>query len=78
MSRQDSSFRIVKRVCESSEKQRPTAVSPDSTPTTHLKLNAPFKVKESKNEYPFKIENNYDRTFIRIVFPSCTEHEFRC
>ena len=78
MGRQDTSFRIIRKVSAPEEVESTQSASQASVPSTHLKLNAPFKTEDPKSEYPFQIENDYERISKSSLFPSCPQHEFRC
>ena len=78
MGRQDTSFRIIKRISTPEGVNSLQSVEKTIVPSTHLKLNVPFKTEDPKSEYPFQIENNYERIFNSSLFPSFPQHEFRC
>lgn len=79
MGRQDTSFRIIRKVSAPEEVKSTQSTNQANVPSTHLKLNAPFKTEDPKNEYPFEIENNYERILkFFVVLYSCPQHEFRC
>lgn len=78
MSRQDTNFRIISRVSEGNDLKDVQSVDQASVPITHLKMNAPVNSAEGESEYPFEIENNYERIIGTSVLPSCAQHEFRC